>query len=479
MTCPPVIIGAGLAGLTLALSLAPKPVIVIGRKPLHDLTSSELAQGGIAAAMSTDDNPQIHAKDTVVAGAMHCDEQAVKAITDAAPDAIRQLEAWGVRFDQDEKGLLDLGLEGAHVKRRIVHAKGDSTGAVIMQALVEKVKATPSIMLIDGEATHIEKDTDGAVSGVSFYDVLKEQVVSVETQHVILATGSAAALWQHTTVPSHSWGSGILLAVKAGAAVKDLEFAQFHPTALDVGLDPMPLVSEAVRGEGALLVNDLGEAFVQPLAPRDVVARAVWAQLDAGRSTYVDARLIDGFANHFPTVYNACHKSGIDPELNLIPIKPVTHYHMGGIVTNLSGQTDVAGLWACGECACTGLHGANRLASNSLLEAVVMGKKIASVLHKEISLDAQASWKDPAVATYHQDRPEDIKQVRSIMSRYVGVCRSQRSLEQAVEELTALAPYTQRAQIACLIAQAALRRPFSLGAHERIDTSNFSRRLAS
>lgn len=478
MSSVPVIVGAGLAGLSLALSLAPMPVVVIGRKPSSEKTSSELAQGGIAAAMNSDDSPEMHARDTLKAGAGACDKHAVEVITESALVAVQNLVGWGVAFDCDEKGFLRLGLEGAHSRRRIIHANGDSTGAEIMKVLVKKALSEPSITMIDGDVSEIETDDAGMVRAITFYDVKTKSIKRIQTSNVVLATGSAAALWKHTTVPSPSWGSGLWLASKVGAVLSDLEFAQFHPTALDVALDPKPLVSEAVRGEGAVLVNKCGQPFIDPLASRDEVARAVWTQLDAGQGAFLDATSIKGFETRFPTVFASCQAAGIYPETDLIPVRPVTHYHMGGIKTDMDGRSSVKGLWASGECASTGLHGANRLASNSLLEAVVMGQRIADAMRSDLSKKAVLSIENCVDVEPHEDSTEDICRVRDIMARYVGVCRSDKGLRKAIEKLSLL-ENCRRAEVALLIARAALKRTKSCGAHTRIDMNEKEGRLAS
>ena len=390
---PILILGSGLAGLTAALSLAPRPVIVLSRNSLGAETSSERAQGGIAAAVGPDDNATLHTADTLHAGAGLCDPDITNLITSAGPDAIAQLAAWGVAFDRNEDGTYKRSLEGAHNRRRIVHAQGDGTGAAIMRALIAKVRATPSIQVLENtEATNLLTE-NGHVVGVTAISNKNRHPreggdpipFSLEAPATILATGGAGALWQHTTNPLGSWGHGLALAARAGAQLRDLEFMQFHPTAIDVGHDPMPLASEALRGDGAILVNDKGEEFMATtpggnLAPRDIVSRAIWAQLQAGHKTFLDARAITPFATRYPTIHALCAAAGLDPQTDLIPVRPAAHYHMGGVATDKDGRTSLPNLWACGECAATGLHGANRLASNSLLEAVVMGKRVATAI---------------------------------------------------------------------------------------------------
>ncbi len=526
MTAPPVIVGIGLAGLSVALTLAPHPVILIGRKSAQSLTSSEMAQGGIAAAIGADDSPALHAQDTLTAGAGLCDPAIVNLITNEAPAAIERLAAWGVPFDREADGTLKRGLEGAHSRRRIVHAHGDSTGAYVMKALMARARATPSITILEEtEATALHQDETGAITGLSIFDHARGEARILETGHVILATGSATALWQNHTVPHGSWGHGLLLAARAGARLKDLEFVQFHPTGLDTGRDPMPLISEALRGEGAFLVNEKDETFVDELAPRDIVSRAIWAQIENGHRCYLDARPITNFAARFPTVMDICTQSGIDPATQKIPIRPTAHYHMGGIATDKNGRTNVRGLWACGECACTGLHGANRLASNSLLEAAVMGARVGEALNRETqttnqtpsfrtSLDnacgGEAQIRNPIsvcdikenkldsgfhflsplkkqrrkengsgmtncfemdhyASSSHKETEHDTTPVRAIMTAHVGLHRDAEGLAQAITQLSALAPRLPQAEVALMIARAALAHTESIGAHCRDD----------
>lgn len=458
----PVIIGAGLAGLSVALSYAPHSVVVLGRKPSADLTSSALAQGGIAAAVGRDDSVEHHTQDTIDAGVGLCDEHVVRSIIGEGPRAIEQLLSWGVTFDLDDKGDLACGLEGAHSRRRVVHAGGDSTGAMIMAALVQKVLATSSITFIeDAEATEI-KTNDGKVSGIVFSRFGRHQ--EIETDQVVLATGSACSLWQKSTVPTQSWGHGLALAAHAGAALRDLEFVQFHPTALDVGGRPMPLISEALRGEGARLVTESGRQFVDELAPRDIVARAIYAEKQKGHLVFLDARDLVGFKERFLTISEVCVRASLDPSKDLLPISPVAHYHMGGVATDVLGKTNVAGLYACGEGACTGLHGANRLASNSLLEAVVMGMRVAGQLEYSHNLFALKAVE----ALGHIDLIEE-QEVNSILSDHVGLLRNYDGLAEATNKLAQRVDLSAHAFVGHMIAQMALARTESRGGHFRLD----------
>lgn len=465
----PVIIGGGLAGLAAALSLAPRPVVILCRKIGSSQTSSEMAQGGIAAAVGRDDSLKLHEQDTLAAGAGLCDPRVVRAVIGAGPTAIEKLSIWGVQFDRAANGDLKTGLEGAHSRRRIVHARGDATGAAIMKALTARVKATPSITVIEGaEAQAIETD-DRGVTGVTFVNHTDNSAHRIKTNHVVLASGSACALYRHTTVPHGSWGHGLLLAANAGARLRDMEFVQFHPTALDVGHDPMPLISEALRGEGARLFNELGTPFVGELNARDIVARAIWQELEMGRKVYLDAREVTNLRDRFPTIFDYCLKSGIDPRETMIPIRPVAHYHMGGVATDVDGKTTVKGLYACGEVACTGLHGANRLASNSLLEAVVMGSRVADALRPLVLQSASLTMDAAEGLPPIHEKIEDILRVRSLMISKVGLRRTHADLEKACVGLASLTGLTRHARIGLLIALAALRRKESRGAHDRKD----------
>lgn len=468
----PVIIGGGRAGLTTALALAPQPVVLLTKAPLGFEASSVLAQGGIAAGIGADDDASLHLADTLAAGAGLCDEAVAAAITAEAPAAIGQLAQFGVAFDRDTDGKIVLGLEAAHSRRRIVHAGGDATGRDVIRALASRAYETPSITVIEQTTARRLIVEDNAVAGL-LADT-ERGPVAFATGRVVIATGGIGGLFQHSTNPAGSFGQGLALAARAGAVMGDLEFVQFHPTALDDDAYPSKLVSEAVRGEGAVLVDENGDRFMADvrgaeLAPRDIVARAIWQHMAKGRRAFLDARGVTGldFARRFPAITTLCRGSGIDPVTQPIPVRPAAHYHMGGIAVDHAGRTSVDGLWACGEAACTGLHGANRLASNSLLEAVVCGGWTA----RDIAGTNAPARRMPAIP--NAGASSDPAAVRPILSRAAGVLRDAEGLRSAARSLLPLAMSRQAASdpalVGLMIAIAALRREESRGAHARTD----------
>ncbi|SEC32044.1 L-aspartate oxidase [Rhizobiales bacterium GAS188] len=468
----PVIIGGGLAGLITALRLAPMPVTVLVRHPLGVEAASAWAQGGVAAALGEDDAPPLHAADTRAAGDGLCDPAVVERVTMAAPAAIEALTRMGVRFERDAEGRLALGLEAAHSRRRIAHAGGDATGREIMRAVIRTVSQTPSIAVVSGVEARRIIVKDGEVHGV--LAAAASRYLALPTRRLVMATGGAAALYRHTTNPLGAIGSGLALAARAGAALVDMEFVQFHPTGLDGDRDPMPLVSEAVRGEGAVLIDERGERFMAGLGraelePRDIVARAVWRHMARGHQVFLDARTALGprFAERFPGIAASCRAAGIDPATSPIPVKPSAHYHMGGIAVDEAGRSSLKGLWACGEAASTSLHGANRLASNSLLEAIVYGGFVAeSIIGTQTSGIGRLAPRDAPPAP-------DAAPVRAILSRHVGVERDRAGLVNAIDELHKLAfsrgSAAEPALVGLFIAVAALTREESRGAHYRTD----------
>lgn len=469
----PVIIGGGLAGLMTALRLAPMPVVLLSKGPIGFEASSAWAQGGLAAALGDDDDPALHLADTLAAGDGLCDAATVDRILRAAPAAIETLMRFGCAFDQGDDGRLVLGLEAAHSRRRIVHADGDGTGREVMRALAAAVLRTPSITVIEGvEARRIMVD-DGAVIGLVGAD--SAGPLLMPTNRIVIATGGLGGLFLDTTNPLGCFGQGLALAARAGAELADLEFIQFHPTAFDTAARPMKLISEAVRGEGAVLVDETGRRFLGDvsggeLAPRDVVARAIWRHVARGHRVFLDARQRPGagFARRFPAIAAWCREAGIDPALQPIPVRPAAHYHMGGIAVDGEGRSSVAGLWACGEAASTGLHGANRLASNSLTEAVVCAGWVADAI-----AGTSAGAGGRALASTALPISADPSAVKPILSRGLGVERDDAGLRAAISMLRPLAASSGAASdpaaVGLMIAVMALRRTESRGGHHRTD----------
>jgi L-aspartate oxidase len=466
-----VIIGRGIAGLVTALMLAPQPVLLVTLGTLGSESSSKWAQGGIAASLS-DDDLELHVADTLAAGGGHCDAMAAKAILGDAPEAIFALERFGIRFDRNGAGEFQFGLEAAHSRRRILHAAGDSSGAAIVAALISQVRNCTSIEVLEGVEVRrllVADDRTGGLVGVS-----SGHLLVLPASRVVLATGGVGGLYEASTNPSANYGHGVMLAARAGAVLADMEFMQFHPTALDSPRRPLALISEAVRGEGAVLVNGAGERFLADipgaeLATRDIVANAISAELASGERVYLDARRTLGhrFRARFPQIHALCMEAGIDPSRDMIPVRPAAHYHMGGVATDLYGRSSVSGLWAVGEAACTGLHGANRLASNSLIEATVMAMRAARGL---IGTDAR-----PTMSGTLPNLPPstELEHVRTLVSKHVSIIRSAFGLEQAIAKLLPLALHgnssSDPAIVALAIAVFAWLRQESRGAHVRSD----------
>ncbi|HZO45709.1 MAG TPA: L-aspartate oxidase [Xanthobacteraceae bacterium] len=479
-----VIVGSGIAGLFCALKLAPLPVTILTAVALGEGSSSAWAQGGIAAAVAEGDTAESHAHDTVAAGAGLVDQGLALEMAREASARVHDLLTFGVPFDQDREGRLAVGQEAAHSARRIVHVKGDRAGHAIMQALVAAIRRTPSVRVLENVIAE-DLTTDGArVTGVQARSTRGEKI-TLPARAVVLASGGIGYLYAVTTNPPEARGNGLAIAARAGAFLADTEFVQFHPTGIAVGRDPAPLASEAIRGEGATLVNRNGERFMRALhpeaelAPRDIVARGVFAEIAAGRGAFLDARDAIGaaFPERFPTVNQSCRDAGIDPVRDLIPVAPAVHYHMGGVWTDARGRTSLAGLWAAGEVASTGVHGANRLASNSLLEALVFAARIAADIS---SLDATVPAHPlPLPHTTLGAAPAiDVaseRELRELMSRHVGVIRDHDGLVTALREIgrierNAKSPAVRdMATAALLIAAAAWRRRESRGGHYRSD----------
>ena len=448
------VVGAGAAGLYTAICAAREAgaVTLISATPLAE-SSTYWAQGGLAAAIATDDSPELHLADTLAAGRGAVRESAARVLCEEAPGAVRALAELGVSFDADRQGHLALGLEGGHSARRIVHAGGAATGQRLIRQLSALVAEDRRIEVIEGRRAVATVVADGRCQGLALDDGRR-----IAAGATVLATGGAAALWSRTTNPIGAVGGGLLLAFAAGAALADLELVQFHPTAVAAtdGADGF-LVTEAVRGEGARLLDAAGQRFVDELAPRDEVARAVQRQmaLTGKPSVSLDMRDVDPAL--FPNVVEALRRAGIDPERELVPVAPAAHYMMGGIATDLHGRATLPGLYAVGECSCTGLHGANRLASNSLTECFVFGARAAVSAAAEPEAESQAVSAAPAPAALP---PAPSPTSRSALWRHAGLERDAEGLSKLMQD-----PYP----LVRLIARSALARTESRGAHRRRD----------
>ncbi|MBA5725696.1 L-aspartate oxidase [Bombella favorum] len=457
----PVIVGAGLAGLMAALELD-GPCVLLAPSFTGEGTSSTLAQGGMAAAVGLDDSPASHAEDTLKAGAGLCDPAIVQRITEAGPQAVETLLRLGVPLARDENGRLALHLEAAHSHNRIIFAGGDRSGQVILQHILQQAQKKKNIHWLQAtlEGFHAP---DGTMQG------LWSSAGFIPTRHCILASGGCGGLYQHTTSPLANRGMTLALAAQAGATVRDMEFTQFHPTALVTPdqTSRLSLISEAVRGAGAVLRLDDGQRFTEELAPRDVVSRAIAAQLRAGRTVFLDGRSLPGepFSTRFPGITQACRKAGLNPDTQLLPVQPAMHYHMGGLKVDQTGRTTLKGLWACGEVACTGLHGANRLASNSLLEALVCGQWAGQDVNAHQDTARSLITTAPERPTFTTDWP-----FRAEMQQHLGILRTRKGLEEFLGRTLPLARQNLCALTASFIGWAALHRPEQRGAHWREDT---------
>ncbi len=473
---PIIIVGAGVSALWCALRLHPTPCVILSPAILGRACASSWAQGGIASALGPDDSPLLHAEDTIRAGAGLVDTDAALALARLGPVEIKTLFDMGVPFDVDQAGDLILNLEGAHSRPRVARVTGDAAGKAIMTTLITQVRVSDHIHVREKWSAHgLLRDARGHICGVlaKSPDGGIEQLLG---RAVVLATGGVGGLYATTTNPREVWGAGMAMAALAGAEILDPEFVQFHPTAMALNRTPAPLASEALRGAGAQILNGHGEAFMAQydgmgdLAPRDVVARAVAKEIQAGRGAFLDARLAIGaqFPELFPSAFAACMENGIDPREDVIPIAPAAHSLMGGIATDSDGRTTLPGLWAIGECAGTGAHGGNRLASNSLLECLVMGHRAAYQL---ADMDAQAR-KGVQALPLAPLPAEGMMRLRRAMSAHAGVVRNARDLQSVIELVDALEAQhgtTGPTIVARLIAGAALRREESRGAHYRSD----------
>jgi len=474
----PLIVGGGLAGLSAALEAAPRGVLVVTPAPLLEACSSAWAQGGVAAALSANDAPALHAADTAAAGAGLVEVGATDILTGDGRATVEWLAALGAPFDRDAAGGFAVSLEAAHSQARVARVGGDGAGRAILSALVAAARAASHVEVWeDGRLRGLIQDASGRVRGALIERGTPGSVrlVEVLAPAVVLATGGAGGLFADTTTPAALLGEGMALAYRAGAEILDPEFVQFHPTAIDVGLDPMPLATEALRGEGARLIDRngrflLGEAADADLRPRDVVARAVHAARAAGIGAFLDCRGVIGaaFPEEFPAVFAACMRAGLDPRETPIPVAAAAHYHMGGIAAGTDGRTSLPGLFAVGECAATGVHGANRLASNSLLEAAAFGRRTG----RAAAIETSGTGATLPSSVAPDLSPRALRTLRETMSRRVGVVRDATGLTEALAVIArreAETPGALPLVAARLIVEAALARRASRGGHFRSD----------
>ena len=484
------VIGSGAAGLTAALELAPQPVLLLNKTEGLISGSSRWAQGGVAAALDRQDSPALHAQDTMRAGAGLNRAEMVRYLTEEGPECMYRLLEYGMPFDKDARGRLDPQKEAAHSRRRVLHAHGDATGRAMVEVLAHAVEASNHIEVHDRTFAFDLVMEQGRVKGVIAWRE-DEGWVFYQAGRVVLASGGAGQAFKVTTNPAESTGDGLAMALRAGAKCADLEFVQFHPTALAVGKSingSVSLITEAVRGEGAKLLNNRGDHFMNgihpdaELAPRDVVARAVWSEMQDRGPIYLDARAVVGkaFPERFPTVFQLCMDVGIDPRNQPIPVTPAVHYYMGGVLTDEHGNTSIPGLWACGEVAATGVHGANRLASNSLLECLVFARRVARSLKSEESQQITAGlphveWPDPGDLTVAEAR----ERLQEIMYTRGGLIRSGNGMREGIRLLSCLEPgrggvrargeWMNLQTVGLAVLVSALLREESRGAHFRED----------
>jgi len=478
------VVGSGVAGLHTAWRASVgADVMLLTKRSLFD-SATAYAQGGIAAALGAGDSPKLHSQDTLAAGAALCDEEAVRVLVEEGPARVRELQVAGADFDLTPNGALRLGREAAHSRRRIVHSHGDRTGAEVARTLVERVRESPRTRVLERARVLDLIVEEGRCAGVRAS--VAGDAVEIRADATVLATGGCGQVYRYTTNPVVATGDGYAIAHRAGVRLADMEFVQFHPTALDTPENPLALVSEAVRGEGAILLNGKRRRFMPErhrlaeLAPRDVVAREIFAERQLTGQVFLDARdMGERFPERFPGIFSLCTARGIDPRVDLIPVTPAAHYMMGGIMTNLAGRSRLAHLYACGEVSRTGVHGANRLASNSLLEGLVFAERIARDLETvpESAAPRRASrWSVPRLPDRGAAQVA-ADTVRAVMWEKSGIDRNARGLRECIATLTdihdRLPPGATEelnlCETAILIATSALQRKESRGGHHRSD----------
>lgn len=466
--------------------------MLLTKRSLFD-SATAYAQGGIAAALGAGDSPELHRKDTLAAGAALCDARAVAVLVAEGPTRVRELQTAGADFDLGPTGRLELGREAAHSRKRIVHAHGDQTGAEVARTLIAKVQESPQITVLE-KTRVIDLLTRGGEC-IGARATVAGRAVNIVADATVLATGGCGQVYRYTTNPVVATGDGYAIAHRAGATLADMEFVQFHPTALDTPENPLSLISEAVRGEGAVLLNDDGQRFMKrrhrqaELAPRDIVAREIFREQSGGRKVWLDARKLGaGFERRFPGIFAICRARGIDPAHDLIPVTPAAHYMMGGVVTDLCGRSSLKRLYACGEVSRTGVHGANRLASNSLLEGLVFAERVARDLVGTARLGripSFARWSAPRLLDRGAAQVA-ADEIRRVMWEYAGIDRTARGLQICIDALTEIenrlpGGATEEANMvatARLIVQSALLRRESRGGHFRRDFPRAKRKWA-
>ena len=496
-----IVIGSGVAGLRAAVEIARAGArVTVLTKERTSESNTEYAQGGVAVALAEDDQVSLHVEDTLNAGAGLCDQRAVEILVREGRRYIRELIEWGTEFDR-EGGELLFTQEAAHSRRRILHAQGDSTGHEIVRALIARAKAEPNVTFLAHAATESLLLQDGRCCGVRYLDPRVRAPRELRARAVVLASGGAGQLFQHTTNPAVATGDGMAMAYTVGAELADMEFVQFHPTALNIEGAPRFLLSEALRGEGGVLRNASGKRFMPryhedaELAPRDIVSRSIVTEMErtATRTVYIDMMALEPryLRQRFPKIYDTCLRYGFDLADEPVPVSPAAHYFMGGVRTDLEGRTTVPGLFAAGEVSCTGVHGANRLASNSLLEGLVFGARagggaVRDYAHRSVpKADAENPLGEGGDAGESSDEEEEArsgdvalavrKRVRRLMWERVGILRTRHSLARALREFEQIAQAPLRAAsrnfltVATLVARAALWREESRGGHFRVD----------